>query len=215
MEPLSQRILRENAGVFDRMVRHRFVQDIKADRLAPEVFDRYLVIEGAFVDTAIAIFALAVAKASGIEDQRWLIRVLDALANDQVAYFERVLAARRITPDPKDLDDPRVAAFRAGMLAIAETGSFEDIVAAMFAAEWMYWTWCSAANARHISDPEIRDWVRLHAEPAFAGQAAWLRDRLDRAGTELSDAAQTRLVHVFENAQNLEIAFHDAAYGRP
>ena len=56
-ESLSDRMLRENAEVFARMVNHRFVQDIAANRLPAEVFDRYLVIEGSFVDTAIAIFA--------------------------------------------------------------------------------------------------------------------------------------------------------------
>lgn len=54
---LSDRLLAENAAVFDTMVRHRFVRDIEADRLPPHVFDRYLVYEGAFVETAIRVMA--------------------------------------------------------------------------------------------------------------------------------------------------------------
>lgn len=215
MEPLSDRILRENAEVFEAMVRHRFVRDIEADRLPRDVFDRYLLIEGAFVDTAIAIFALAVAKAPGIAERRWLIRVLDALANEQVAYFERVLAERGVEPRPEDLADPRVAAFREGMLGIAEEGGFEEIVAAMFAAEWMYWTWCRSADGMAISDGHVQDWVKLHAEPAFAAQARWLRDRLDEAGPRLPENRRAGLVALFGRVQHLEIAFHEAAYGPP
>ncbi len=211
-EPLSDRMLRANAGVFGRMVGHRFVQDIRADRLPRAVFDRYLVIEGAFVDTAIAIFALATAKAPGIAAQRRLIAVLDALANAQVAYFERVFAARGLVPDPAVLATPGVASFRDGMLGIARRGTYADIATAMFAAEWMYWTWCRDAAATPVSDPHLRDWVALHTDPDFAAQAQWLRAEVDRTGASLDGAGQDRLIRLFGRVQRLEIAFHHAAY---
>jgi thiaminase/transcriptional activator TenA len=211
-ESLSDRMLRENAGVFARMVDHRFVQDIRADRLSAEVFDRYLVIEGAFVETAIAIFAFATARTRDIAARRRLIGVLDALANEQVAYFERVLAERGVAGSPADLTEPRVTAFRDGMLGIAETGGYADIVTAMFAAEWMYWTWCRDAARVQISDPHLRDWVKLHAASEFERQARWLKAEVDRAGRGLDEAERGRLVHLFGEVQGLEIAFHDAAY---
>jgi thiaminase/transcriptional activator TenA len=214
-ERLSDRMLRENAAVLAQMVGHRFVRDIRAGRLPREVFDRYLGIEGAFVDTAIAIFALATAKAGGIATRRRLIAVLDALANEQVAYFERVLAARGIAEGGATPDTPGVAEFRDGMLRIAEAGSYADIATAMFAAEWMYWTWCRETDCAGIADPHLRDWVALHAEPGFEAQARWLKDEVDREGGALDAAAQDRLVRLFGEVQRLEIAFHEAAYAAP
>lgn len=211
-ESLSDRMLLENADVFARMVSHHFVQDIRADRLPAEVFDRYLVIEGAFVETAIAIFALATARAEGITARRRLIAFLDALANEQVAYFERVLAERGIAWSPADLTEQRVMAFRDGMLGIAESGEYADIVTAMFAAEWMYWTWSRDVARMHISDPHLRDWVDLHAAPEFESQARWLKAEVDRAGRALDEAERDRLVRLFGEVQGLEIAFHDTAY---
>ena len=211
-ETLSDQILRENAGVFGAMVDHRFVRDIMADSLPKSVFERYLVYEGAFVDTAIAIFAFATAKAESIDQKRWLIGVLDALANRQVAYFETAFADRGIDPAAHDLDRPEVVAFRYGMLEIARHGEFLDIVAAMFAAEWMYWTWSRKAAAHAISDPMLKQWVDLHAHDDFRAQAQWLRDQLDDAGSSLDARERTRLSGIFARAQQLEIAFHDAAY---
>jgi thiaminase/transcriptional activator TenA len=205
-------MLAENADVFARMVDHRFVRDIKADRLPPDVFDRYLVIEGAFVDTAISIFALATAKASGIETRRHLIAVLDALANQQIGYFERVLADRGIAPSSASLSSPGVLAFRDGMLGIAERGGYAEIATAMFAAEWMYWTWCRNAAESRISDPHLRAWIDLHAAPGFEGQARWLKAEVDRAGEAMGDSEQASLIRLFGEVQRLEIAFHDAAY---
>ncbi|WP_183734192.1 TenA family protein [Rhizobium sp. BK275] len=209
---LSQQMLDENHDVFEAMVNHRFVEDIKADRLSNEAFERYLVFEGAFVDTAIAIFAYATAKAETIAQKRWLIGVLDALANQQIAYFEKTFAARGIDPSRYDTGRADVAAFRDGMLAIARDGGFLDTIAAMFAAEWMYWTWSSAANSAAISDPLLKEWVKLHAEPEFEAQARWLKAVLDEAGETMAPAERTRLSAIFGRAQRLEIDFHEAAY---
>jgi thiaminase (transcriptional activator TenA) len=211
-ETLSEQVLRENRVVFDAMVGHRFVADIKADRLSKEVFERYLVFEGAFVDTAISIFAFATAKAQTIAQKRWLIAVLDALANQQIASFEKTFAERKIDPSVYDTSTPAVLAFREGMLRIARDGGYLDTVAAMFAAEWMYWTWSVEAAQQTISDPLLKEWVDLHAHEDFAAQALWLKAELDRAGEGMEAAERSRLSEIFGRAQRLEIDFHEAAY---
>ena len=211
-ETLSEQILRENAAVFEAMVNHRFVEDIVMERLSPQVFERYLVYEGAFVETAISIFAFAAAKAETIEQKRWLIAVLDALANQQIAYFERIFAERNINPGTYDLNVAEVDAFRTGMLDIARNGGFLDTVAAMFAAEWMYWTWSKRAARSSFADPHLKEWVEMHADDEFAAQAKWLKKELDVAGDALEASERKRLSAIFGRAQQLEIAFHDAAY---
>ncbi|WP_174803406.1 TenA family protein [Martelella limonii] len=212
MEKLSDFILRENRSVFDEMVTHRFVEDIKADTLPKAAFERYLVFEGAFVETAISIFAYALARAETMADRRFLIGVLDALANHQITYFERTFAARGIDAADFDVNVPAVARFREGMLAIARDGGFIDTVAAMFAAEWMYWTWSKDAAQQSISDPLLAEWVGLHTDDAFAAQATWLKVRLDEAGETLSEGQRAHLSAVFGKAMRLEIDFHTAAY---
>lgn len=209
---LSDRMLAEEAASFDAMVAHPFVRDLAADRLPDAGFDRYLLIEGAFVETAIAIFGYAVAKASDLDDRRKLIASLDGLAHGQMDYFRDAHARRGLVPDPGLQSDPRVAAFRDGMLAIARDGDFADIVTAMFAAEWMYWTWCDAHRDATLRDPMRRDWIALHAAPAFRDQARWLRDRVDRLGADLSADRQQALIALFGHVQRLEIGFHDAAW---
>lgn len=209
---LSSRMLAEHDTVFQAMLDHRLIRDIAADRLPAQVFDRYLLIEGAFVETAIAIFGHAVAKATDLADRRRLIASLDALANEQMPYFEQALARRGIAADPALQAAPQVAAFRDGMLTIARDGSYAQIIVAMFAAEWMYWTWCSAVAGRPQGDPMLRDWICLHAAPDFAAQAQWLRDRVDQLGQQMTRAEQDAAVAIFGRVQALEIGFHHAAY---
>ncbi|MEX2695023.1 TenA family protein [Rhizobium mongolense] len=212
LESMSDQLIRENRSIFEAMVSHRFVGDIKAGRLSKEVFDRYLVYEGAFVETAICIFAYATAKAETIAQKRWLIGVLDALAYQQIAYFEKTFAARGIDPTAFDVDRPEVADFRNGMLEIARSGGFLDTIAAMFAAEWMYWTWSRQAAECRIDDPLLKEWVDLHAHEDFAAQARWLKAELDLAADPLNPAERSRLSSIFGRVQQLEIGFHDAPY---
>lgn len=204
---LSDRILSANETILSRMLEHRFVADIQAGGLDGDVFHRYLAYECHFVETAISIFAFATVKAPDITAKRWLIGVQDALANMQVPYFEKIFAQRGIAL--ADSAPAAVTAFDAGMMDIARTGSFVDVLTAMFAAEWMYWTWCRTTDSQRIADPDLRAWVDMHTAPDFADQALWLKNAVDAYGDN-KDA--DRLCAVFDHVMQLEIDFHTAAY---
>ncbi len=210
---LSDRIRAENQGVWDAMQAHRFVRDIESDRLPLDVFKAYLIYECDFVETAILIFGHMLVKAPGLDERRWLAGVLQSLAHDQIGYFERTFAALGVTEADRARVVPEsVVAFRDGMLAIARDGTYLHGVAIMLAAEWMYATWCTRAAENPSSNPELKRWVDLHAEPAFHAQADWLRAQIDAA--RLDEADRGRLSSLFGKALTLEIAFHDAPYER-
>jgi len=211
---LSDDILKSSVEVWDRMQSCRFVADIEADKLDPKVFRRYLVHENMFVETAIAIFGYMLVKAPDLETRQRVVRILNALSQEQIAYFHATFEALGMEQGEwRDLEMPAaVAAFKDGMLAIAAHGTFAEIVASMFAAEWMYWTWCTRAAAGTITDPHLREWVELHTREDFTSQAQWLRRQLDEAGDHMNEPARERVARLFRRVLELEISFHDAAY---
>ena len=85
---LSTKILAQNRDIWNAMQNHRFVRDIEEDRLASDVFHRYLVYERIFVETAILVFGYAMIKAPRLDGRVWLIGVLHALAGEQIQYFD-------------------------------------------------------------------------------------------------------------------------------
>ncbi len=212
MESFSDRLLTEHQATWQAMQQHRFVIDIEQDKLPAEVFNQYLVFEGDFVATAIGIFALAVSKAPGIRQQRWLVGVLNALVDDQMGYFEQVLARRGINPDDYQRDLPAVSRFRDGMLTAAREGGYADIITLMFGAEWMYYHWCSRVYRSEQANPDIRHWVEMHAEETFFAQARWLKAELDQCGAALPESEQRRLSALYRQVLEWEIDFHSAAY---
>lgn len=207
--------LRDSAEpAWGRMVGHRITRDMADDALRPDALRRYLVYEHGFVETAVTIFAYALAKAPGIAEQSVLVETLHALTNDQLEYFDRVfrrlgipVAERGSTPLPPD-----VLAFRDGMMRLAAHGTYEEIIAGMAAAEWMYLTWSRAAHERKPKDRTCAEWIALHVGPQFTGQVDWLLGQLDAVGPLLPPHHQGRLADAFHRTLVLEIGFHDAAY---
>jgi thiaminase/transcriptional activator TenA len=209
--PFSERLLATNIDVWDSMQSHRFIAEIERDRLSASAFKAYLIYECDFVETAMLIFGHMLVKAPGLPQRRWLAGVLQALAVDQIGYFEHTFAAVGVTREDRERPLPSsVATFRNGMLSIARDGTYFDGVAIMLAAEWTYATWCSRAAKRTISNQILKQWVDLHAEPAFRAQADWLRGQIDAA-----DPSQQRTIsRHFRRALELEIAFHSAPFER-
>lgn len=210
---LSYRLRAAYVASWDEMQSHRFVRDIEMDTLPREVFARYVVHEHAFVETAILIFGHAMLKAPDFAARRRLCGVLYGLSGEQLGYFDRVFASLgTVLPKPGGIPPRSVIAFGRYMLGVAETGSYLDIVTIMLAAEWMYATWCGRACQRLISDPDILNWVRLHAAPEFSAQVDWLRGRVDAAGTDIDAALFQHLSDLFGTALRLEADFHIACY---
>jgi thiaminase/transcriptional activator TenA len=210
----SDEVIDDNCDVWNAMQTHRFVRDIEEDRLDPAVFHRYLAYESAFVETAISIFGHLLVKAPGLSEQCWMIGVLKSLSEEQITYFRDAFQEIGLPESAWHgiaLPMP-VVAFQQSMLAFAAHGPYVEGVAAMFAAEWMYWHWCRKAASRRISDPVLRRWVDLHAAEGFAAQARWLKEQIDVAGTTLSLDGRRRVSTVFSLALRLEIDFHAAAY---
>ncbi|HBQ80002.1 MAG TPA: TenA family transcriptional regulator [Erwinia persicina] len=211
-EAFSERLLREHQPAWQAMQQHPFVTDIERQQLPAAVFNRYLVFEGQFVATAIAIFALGVSKAPDIRSQRWLIGVLNALVDTQIAWFDAVLARRQINPADYPGDLPGVRRFDDGMRQAAQEGSYAEIITLMFGAEWMYYHWCHRVNEQTLQDDDVRCWVSMHAGEAFYQQACWLKEELDRCADALSEAEKQALSALYGRVLQWEIDFHTAAY---
>jgi thiaminase/transcriptional activator TenA len=210
----SERMRAHSRGTWNAVLGHRFFSEVARDAIDDRIFARYLRIEYGFVDTAAVALGYAVAKAPSFQERRRLGLGLHGLVTDQEKFFidafERMGARgnERTGLPPQGLALPLHALF----LNVAETEGYEEILACVLAAEWMYLTWCSTANQSPSSRGYIQDWVALHAGGAFADHVAWVRSEIDIRGPALADSRQARVSALFEQALEAEIAFHDAAY---
>jgi thiaminase/transcriptional activator TenA len=207
--------LRDQAEpAWTRAVEHRFTHEIADDALDESVFKRYLTNEYSFVVTAATLLGYAIAKAPSMDEKARLAEGLRGLTTEQRAFFMRAFEALGI-PEviwSAPIEDPAVLAFRDTTIRAAAHGGYEEALATMLAAEWMYATWSQRAHRRHPRHPYYAEWIALHVTPEFEGHADWLRDRLDHYGPLLAPYRQAEVVYIFRRTLELEVAFHDAAY---
>ncbi|MBV9288978.1 MAG: TenA family protein [Hyphomicrobiales bacterium] len=210
----AERMHSRGEETWSAVLGHRFFREVAGDTVEDRVFARYLGIEYGFVDTAAVALGFAVAKAPSFRQRRRLAFGLYGLVTDQEQFFVNAFermgapAGERTGLPPQRLSQPLHDLF----LGIAEKEGYEEILACVLAAEWLYLTWCSKADRTPSSRAYIRDWVSLHAGGAFAEHVAWVRSEIDARGPELSEARQARLLAVFRETLAAEVAFHDAAY---
>jgi thiaminase (transcriptional activator TenA) len=199
---------------WNAILSHRFFREVTTDAIDDRVFARYLRMEYGFVDTAARALGYAVAKAPSFYERRRLGLGLHGLVTDQEQFFINAFERMGAHGEERKGLPPREQAIplHALFLEVAETEGYEEILVCILAAEWMYLTWCSAANQSPSSRDYIREWVALHAGGAFADHVAWVRSEIDTRGPVLTESRQARLAALFEQALNSEIAFHDAAY---
>jgi thiaminase (transcriptional activator TenA) len=210
----SQRMRSQALGTWDAILDHRFFREVATDSIDDRVFARYLRVEYGFVDTAAIALGYAVAKAPSFHERRRLALGLYGLVTDQQQFFADAFTRMNAPADQRTGLPPAGLALplHTLFLKVAAEEGYEEILACVLAAEWMYSTWCSKANETPSGRASIRDWVALHASGAFTDHVAWVRSEMDIRGPLLAGPRQARLAALFEQALEAEIAFHDAVF---
>lgn len=214
-EPRFTDWLREHSEpAWTEMLNHQFTKEMADGTIEKGAFERYLVHERAFVETAASVLGYAVGNARTLTEMRHLSEVLDALLTDQLEYFGRAFEAHDVPSERwKDPDlPPEASQLQDVVMRAATANGFEEVLAPMAAAEWLYLTWSQVATDGETGKPFIDEWIELHVTESFEAQSVWLRDRLDHYGPQLSPYRQRRVRYFFTRTVEAEIAFHDAVY---
>jgi thiaminase/transcriptional activator TenA len=139
---------------------------------------------------------------------------LGVLTGGENDYFVRAFDELGVSEDEYENPDlhPTTEAFNDFMLRVANEYGYEETLATITAAEWVYLDWCTyAAEAEH-DRWYLEEWVDMHVIKEFADYVEWLRAQLDELGPELSPRRKERVAELFRRTVELEARFFDAAY---
>lgn len=211
-----------------RAVEHPFTRELGAGTLPKEAFAEYLIQDYAFIDALVGAFGFAVGQAPDMAAKRPLVVFLETVTDEENDYFARsfdalgVAESRRADPELTET----TAAFIDLLGRAPHEGGYEETLAVLVAAEWLYEQWARAVVEKY-ADPGAEsdrpsvgadlpfyyaEWIDLHAVPAFVGFVDWLRGQLDDHGPELSDRRQARIDRLFQRTVALEASFFETAY---
>jgi thiaminase/transcriptional activator TenA len=170
-------------------------------------FRRYLVIEEAFVLTAVRILGLVVAESESLDDATDHVVSLSNLVGEQREYFAGL---REQFPYDGDTDEliESSSVLSDYALGLARRDGRAAALVAMFAAETLYLSWCRAAlDTSADREPALQEWIEMHTRPAFVAQV----DALAREVDVMNAVDDARLDEWFAGMLAAENAFHNAA----
>lgn len=204
----SGRLLDVCAETMERALGLRFVEEVTAGTIGDAAYADYLAIEESFVETAARLHGLAVWDAPDRTALERNARAVHALTTEQADYFR---VARAAWPVPARPDAAgRAAVLSEFALAAAREGGYPAVMTVLFAAESLYFTWCTRAHERGDAPAgPIADWVSLHADADFRAGVQALAAQVDALPAGVPDEHLTRW---FTGMLEAEIAFHDAVY---
>ncbi len=194
---------------------HRFTRALADDSLEDADFIRYLIQDYAFIETLVTVLGYAVAYAPNMDAKIRFASFLAALTSEENDFFIRSFDALGISDADRTAPamGPATRAFSELMLDAARSGTYEEVLAVIVPAEWIYLTWASAVAEATPARFYLKEWIDLHTLPEFAEFVEWMRGQLDEIGAALAPERQAVVTQRFNALVELEVAFFDAAYG--
>lgn len=207
--------LRSNAEPdWSAAVGHRFTRELADDSLPDAVYARYLIQDYAFLETLVNLLGYAVAYAPSMPAKSKLSAFLAAVTSEENDYFLRSFDALGVAKSVWSAATPTpvTRGFEEVMMGAARSGSYEEVLAALLPAEWIYQSWAAPVADRRPARFYLREWIELHAIPPFLAFVEWLREETDRIGEALPAERQAIMAERFCRIAELEVAFFDSAY---
>ncbi|MFI7169438.1 TenA family protein [Rhodococcoides fascians] len=184
----------------------RFIVESTDGSLSDEDFRRYLVIEEAFVLTAVRILGLVVAESTSLDDASDHVMSMSNLVGEQRAYFAGLREKFPFDGNTEELIASS-SALSDYALGLAQREGRSAALVAMFAAETLYLSWCRTALTFSTErEPALQEWIAMHTRSAFAAQVDALAHEVDR----MDAVDDETLDRWFEGMLAAENEFHDA-----
>lgn len=162
------------------------------------------------------------------QDARYLVGFSRALAvaatradnADEVVFFahsahEAIAVERRLHEGYGLIDvetSPTCLAYTSYLLAVAQTGSYAELIAALLPCFWVYHHVGTDILKRQAADNPYQAWIDTYADESFGEAVAQCRSAVDRAALTVGTDTQERMFAAFARATEYEWLFWDSAY---
>jgi thiaminase/transcriptional activator TenA len=217
--PLSEWLRAEAGEQWERVVSHRFTDELAAGAISGPVLRTYLIQDHRFLDDFTVLLASMIAHAPSLADRVPGAQFLGLITGKENTYFERSLRALGVSAEAEAAvpNAPITLRFKRLMRSAAASGKLASMLAVLVVAEWSYETWGERVSRSRAAELPFycSEWIELHAGPYFNSVVAYLRGLLDAAGRTLTEGERDEVRAIFLEAVACEEAFFDAAYDAP
>ena len=214
--PFSADAWSRNAKLIETIQEMDFNRALSRGDLDSDVFKTYVVQDSIYLAAYARALAAAAVKAPGPDamltfsgSAQEAIQVERALHASYFAQFGiDPQAAAKAEPSPTCL------AYTSYMLALAQTGSYGELAAAILPCFWVYWEVGKRIDAEASPDNPYRAWIDTYADEGFGEAVKAVIGHVDDAAEAAGAGEVEAMHHAFMRTTQYEWMFWDAAWRR-
>ncbi|NKX51028.1 bifunctional hydroxymethylpyrimidine kinase/phosphomethylpyrimidine kinase, partial [Arthrobacter deserti] len=205
----SEQLWQGTAAVREAIMELPFIRGLSAGTLAEEHFGYYLAQDARYLNGYSRVLARASALAPTEAEQLFWAKGAHQCLEVEAELHRSWLAGRRV---PGELG-PVTKQYVDHLQAIAGTGSYGELVAAVVPCYWLYAHVGEQLTSRHgaAGDHPYGAWLRTYADEGFAEATRQAVAIMDRAAAAETAAGRLRMRAAFEQSCRYELDFFDAA----
>lgn len=211
-QTFSEQLRIYSESEWQKIIQHRFVEQLGEGSLENAVLANYLVQDYAFVDGLIRLVCNAIATAPTMAVRHRLANFLSAVTDEENTYFIRSFSALGLSE--QNYRSPKLnsaaANFDRALLSASQSG-YEYALTTLLVAEWSYRTWAIRLRNKNPVHFYHKEWITLHDNPEFNAFVDWIRSQVDQF-SQLPQEKQQKLAEHFRYICQLEYQFFEASY---
>ena len=214
LEKFSKYLRNCSGKLWNEATNHKYTNELKNDKLEDHIFKKYIIQDYIFIETLVTLIGKAVYISPNMNSKIKWANFLYAITSDENNYFQRSFDALDISKEERTNTKLFLAIsdFSKLMHEVANTGTYEEILAVILAAEWVYYTWASNAKKPYPKRFYLSEWITLHNNSSFKGTLGWIKKELDITSQKLTISEQHKVANLFIKIVRLEVSFFDACY---
>ncbi|MGH3436468.1 MAG: thiaminase II [Sciscionella sp.] len=192
-----------------------FNRELAAGTLSRERFQHYLVQDARYLVAFARALASAAARAPEAEDVAFFSGAArEAIVVERelhAGYFARFgLSAANV--DSLETS-PTCLAYSSYLLATAQAGSYQELIAALLPCFWVYHeVGAQILDSGPAEDNPFHAWIDTYVDEEFGRAVASCRDAVDRAAEGAEPSTRASMLAAFTRATEYEWMFWDSAY---
>ncbi|HJY83158.1 MAG TPA: thiaminase II [Candidatus Binatia bacterium] len=212
--PFHQSLREAAHPVWEAIFAHPFVRELGAGTLARARFLFFVRQDYLYLQDFARVLCLGGAKADSLE-------TLDIFADHAatVVRVERNLHTNwsgKLGLTPQELAGtvraPVTQAYTRHLLAVAQSGTLAETVAAVLPCYWIYWEVGTRLCPSLPADPLYAEWIQAYSSEGFGAHVQQQLDLIDRLAVEVSSVERERLQEHFVQSCRYEYLFWEQAY---
>jgi thiaminase/transcriptional activator TenA len=214
MATFCEQVWAETAALRAQISALPFNRELAAGSLSQDRFRFYMIQDALYLDDYSRALAAAAAKAPDSD-----ARCFFASAAEEAIVVERALHAgffEKFGVSPQDAaaaeKSPTCTAYTNFLLAIAHTGSYGELVAAILPCFWIYWDVGLEIAKESAPDNPYAAWVETYSDDAFGDQVKTAIGIADQTAAAAGTAEIVRMRTAFVLSTQYEWMFWDSAY---